>query len=209
MSMIPRALALSFLFTVCLTTASAARPPWGGHRDHGPDGGLLREHADALGLDQETRETIRTIVAESHEASEELRDELRGLHREMKGLLSQDVPDEDAVMQLADRIGVVETSLHKRRLAAMLRIRAELTPEQRAELARLREEERGRHWAPVADACRDDVERLCGDAEGRFERRRCMREHRDDVSEACREAFQERRREHRHERFGRGPGGGY
>ncbi len=192
---------------LALASSAGARPPWGGDRHPGPDAGLLREHADALDLDEETRTSIRDIVRGSREASEALRDELHGLHREMRSLLSQDDPDEDDVMQLADRIGLLETSLHKRRLAAMLRIRAQLTPEQREELARLREEERGRHREPLAEVCADDVERLCADAEGRFERMRCMREHRDEVSEACREAFQERRRERPRGGSGRGPWG--
>jgi Spy/CpxP family protein refolding chaperone len=203
MSILPRALSLSLLLVVALATASSARPPWGRGQAHGP-GGLLEEHVDQLGLDEETREAIRDVVRESRESSEELRDELRGLHREMKRALSQDAPDESAVMLLADRIGMLETSLHKHRLAAMLAIRSALTPEQREQLAELREEERGRHLEPLADACRDDALRLCPTAEGRFERMQCMREHRDEVSDACREALHDLRRERRHKRWGGG-----
>ena len=122
----------------------------------------------------------------------------------MKDTLSQDAPDESAVMLLADRIGLLETSLHKHRLAAILEIRSVLTPEQRRQLAELREEERGRYLEPVADACRDDALRLCSAAEGRFERMRCMREHRDDLSGACREALQDLRRDRPHKRRGGG-----
>jgi Spy/CpxP family protein refolding chaperone len=195
MSILPRALSLSLLLVVALATASSARPPWGRGQAHGP-GGLLEEHVDQLGLDEETREAIRDVVRESRESSEELRDELRGLHREMKRALSQDAPDESAVMLLADRIGMLETSLHKHRLAAMLAIRSVLTPEQREQLAELREE--------VADACREDALQLCPTAEGRFERMQCMREHRDEVSDACRGALQDLRRERPHKRWGGG-----
>ena len=204
MSILPRALFLSLLLIVALATASSARPPWGrGGQDHGP-GSLLEEHADQLGLDEETRDAIRDVVRESSQSNEELRDELRGLHRQMKELLSQDDPDESAVMMLADRIGLLETSLHKHRLAAMLEIRAALTPEQREQLAELRQEARGRHLEPLADACQDEVEGLCSAAEGRFERMRCMREHRDEFSDACREAFQDRRRDRPPKRWGGG-----
>ena len=203
MSILPRALSLSLLLIVALATASSARPPWGRGQAHGPDG-LLEEHVDQLGLDEQTREAIRDVVRESRESNEELRDELRGLHREMKDALSQDAPDESAVMLLADRIGLLETSLHKHRLAAMLAIRSALTPEQREQLAELRGEERGRHLEPLADACQDDALRLCPAAEGRFERMQCMREHRDEVSDACREAFQDLRRDRPHKRWGGG-----
>jgi Spy/CpxP family protein refolding chaperone len=203
MSILPRVLSLSLLLLVAVATASSARS-WGrGGQDHGP-GDLLDEHADQLGLDEETREAIRAVVRESRERNEELRDELRGLQRQMKEMLSRDDPDESAVMLLADRIGLLETSLHKYRLAAMLEIRAALTPEQRRQLAELRDEERDRQLEPVADACRDDVERLCSAAEGRFERMRCMREHRDEVSDACRDALQALRRDRPHKRWDSG-----
>ncbi len=58
-------------------------------------------------------------------------------------LLSQDDPDEAAVMQQAETIGKVETEMHKHRLSTLLAVRALLTPEQRAELTRIREEMRG------------------------------------------------------------------
>jgi Spy/CpxP family protein refolding chaperone len=204
MSILLRVLSLSLLLLAAFATASSARPPWGrGGQDRGP-AGLLEEHADQLGLDEETREAIRDVVRESRESNEKLRDELRGLHREMKETLSQADPDESAVMLLADRIGLLETSLHKHRLAAMLEIRSALTPEQREQLAELREQDRSRHFEPVADACRGDALRLCSDAEGRFERMRCMREHRDEVSDACREAFQDLRRDRPHTRWGGG-----
>lgn len=202
MSILSRSLSLSLLLVVALASASSARSPWGrGGSDHGA-GSLLREHADELGLDEQTREAIREVIRSSREASEELRGELRGLHRQMKEMLSSEDPDEDAVMALADRIGGVETSVHKQRLAAMLEIRSVLTPEQRAQLVELRKEERGRHMEPLAEACREDVERLCSEVDSRFERRRCMREHRDEVSDACREAFEDLRGDRPHKHWG-------
>jgi Spy/CpxP family protein refolding chaperone len=194
MSALFRSLLLAILLSVVFSAPGFARPPWGGGRDHGP-GSLLEEHADELDLDEETREAIRDVVQRSRASHEELRDELRGLHRQMKGLLSEDAPDESTVMALADRIGLLETSLHKHRLAAMLEIRSVLTPEQRERLTELREEKRRRHVGPLADACREDVERFCASAEDRFERMRCMREHREEVSDTCRDTFQDFRRD--------------
>lgn len=198
MSTLLRALALSLPVVLALAAASSARPPgWGGHgRD---PGGLLEEHADELGLDEQTREAIRSIVSDSRESGEALRAELRGLHLRMKDLLEQDAPEREAVMALADEIGRVETSLHRHRLGALLEIRALLTPEQRKQLAELRGKGRRHALEPLGEACAEDRERLCADAEGRFERMRCMREHRDELSAGCREALDELwQRHHRH-----------
>ncbi len=137
--------AATILVGLTLAGSSAARPPSGGPGGpggHGP-GRLIDEHADELGLDEETREAIQRIVDDSREDAEGFHEELRALHDAMRTLLSQDEPDEAAVMQQAETIGKVETEMHKHRLSTLLAIRALLTPEQRAELTRIREETRG------------------------------------------------------------------
>jgi len=130
---------------VAVATVGFAQPPSGGH--HRGDGGhhrghraagFIEEHAARLGLDDETREAIDEIVDESRMRARELRGELRGLHDEMYDLLSQETPDEAAVMQQAEAIGQVETALHKHRLETLIKIRALQTPEQRAELMAIR-----------------------------------------------------------------------
>ena len=141
--------AATILVGLTLAGTSAARPPSGGPGGpggppggHGP-GRLIDEHADELGLDEETREAIQRIVDDSRQDAEGFREELHALHDAMRTLLSQDEPDEAAVMQQAETIGKVETEMHKHRLSTLLAIRALLTPEQRAELTRIREEMRG------------------------------------------------------------------
>jgi hypothetical protein len=48
----------------------------------------------------------------------------------------------------------------------------------------------GTGTGPVATACKDDIPKYCPDEEhGRGEVRRCLQEHRDEVSKACREAL--------------------
>ena len=140
--------AATILVGLTLAGTSAARPPMGGPGGPGGPGGhdpgrLIDEHAEELGLDDETREAIQRIVDDSREEARGFHDELRGLHDAMRTLLSQDEPDEAAVMQQAETIGKVETEMHKHRLSTLLAIRALLTPEQRAELTRMREEMRG------------------------------------------------------------------
>ncbi|MEN8183256.1 MAG: Spy/CpxP family protein refolding chaperone [Myxococcota bacterium] len=185
---------LIFLASLALPVAAGARPAFASDRHR-----FLEEHAERLGLDDETREEIRGLVEESRETNRELRGEVRDLHREMRGLLEAEDPDESAVMAQADAIGGLETELHKNRLATMLRIRARLSPEQRAKLVELRKEYRHHpSREEVAEACEADAEALCSDADGRWARRRCMFEQREKLSEGCREAFADLRdRPHR------------
>jgi Spy/CpxP family protein refolding chaperone len=175
---------------------SGARPPFGGHRpdgghhrDHGPER-FIEEHAAELGLDDATRQAIDQIVDESRERARELHAELRDLHRGMRDLLSQDAPDESAVMQQAEAIGEAETELHKHRLGALIRIRALLTEEQRAELARIREEAREQWLEPATLACQADADHFCPDAEDHWSRGRCLRDHWEEVSPGCRDAIE-------------------
>lgn len=130
-------------------------PP--GMRRHGPHGpppieNLLERHADELGLDADTRTTIRAIAAKSREDGEPVAEQLRALHEEMRLLLDGESPKLEDVMQWADRIGAVETELKKRRLRTMLEVRALLTPEQRQKLVQIFEERRGRRKGSEAEA---------------------------------------------------------
>jgi Spy/CpxP family protein refolding chaperone len=140
-----------------------AQPPFGRHHGgpggpggpRGPGGphvGLIEEHAEQLGVDEETLEKIRAIVDESRAAGEDLRAELRDAHGALRELLSQDSPDFDAAMAQVETIGELEIQERKNRLGAMLRIRSLMTPEQRAELSRIREEARSRRFAPLMDS---------------------------------------------------------
>jgi Spy/CpxP family protein refolding chaperone len=187
-------------------------PPGGGP---GPFGGpppgrgpdrFIEEHAAELGLDDETLEAIEEIVDESREQRRELSDELRGMHREMRDLLSQDTPDESAVMLQADAIGKAETELHKQRLAALIGIRALLSEEQREELSRIREETRAQWRQPLIDACAADIYGLCPGADDPWSRRGCARAHWDELSSDCQDAIgsaRARRGHHRGKHHGR------
>jgi Spy/CpxP family protein refolding chaperone len=188
-------------------------PPPGGGPDsfggpppgRGPDR-FIEEHAAELGLDDETLEAIDQIVDESRERAQALRADLREMHREMRGLLSEDTPDESAVMQQADAIGKAETELHKQRLMALIGIRALLTEEQREELSRIREETRAQWRQPLLDACEADIEGLCPDAGGPWSRRGCARAHWDELSSDCQNAIESaraRRGHHRGKHHGR------
>jgi len=111
----------------------------------------LERHADRLDLDAETRAGIREIALAARGESEVLREEVQALRSELHRLLSAQEPDVPRIMELADRLGEKKTELRKHRLRTMLRIRALLTPEQRAELVEIHRE-RHRSRGSEADA---------------------------------------------------------
>ena len=172
-----------------LAGASFARPPLGPRHFHRSPGTLNEENVETLGLDEETLTAIRNIIEESRDTGDQLHAELRELHQGMKELLSQETPDESAVMQQVETIGALETEMHKHRLGTMLKIRALLTSEQREELIRIREESRG-HWRrALLEACEADLEAVCPEAEDRWSRKQCLHEHHEELSTACQDAI--------------------
>jgi periplasmic protein CpxP/Spy len=115
-----------------------------GPNPHGPPPPMLEHmlerHAAELGLSDEVRTQIRDIAGTARAAAQPDIDKLRQLHDQMRSMLEQDQPDENAVMQQADLIGAAQTELQKQRLRTMLKIRALLTPDQRKKLAALHEQ---------------------------------------------------------------------
>lgn len=138
------------------TPAALARPP-GPPGPHGPPERFIEANAERLGLDEETLAAITAISEDSRERSEALREQLFEAHRKMHELLDADEPDEAAVMAQADATGALEVELRKERLRAMLRIRRLLTPEQRQELVRIREEMGPPHWRERRGGPPDDL----------------------------------------------------
>ena len=190
------------LAALLLAGAASARPGHPGHHGHhGMDeDGFIQENAERLGLSDETRAAIQTIVDDSHARASTLHDEHREARRALKDLLSQDTPDEATVMARAEELGRIETALSKHRLATMLRIRALLAPEQRSQLLEIRREKRARKEA-VRESCAAEIEQWCADADSSWERMRCLRKNEARLSESCAAALGPPRCEH-----GRGPG---
>lgn len=160
---------------------------------------FIAEHAEQLGLAQETLTAIRTIVEASRGSQEARRVALRQAYAQMRALLSQEVPNEATVMQQAEAISALELAARKQRLQVMLRIRALLTPAQRQELVRLQEAWHTRRRPYVLQACQTESADLCSDAEQGRPYLACLHDHLAELSEACRSALQGRRGD------GRGP----
>ena len=161
--------------------------------------------SERLELDKETAAAVDAVVAETEPEAEALKRQTREEQRALNRLLEGDPPDVAAVMAQVERLGAAEIAADKHRVATLLRIRALLTPEQRAELASM-----GRKGPPprVFEACKTDIESFCADIEPGRPAIRCLRDRRDQLSESCREAMP--RRGHRgfrppsDERRGRG-----
>lgn len=129
----------------------AAQPPGGGPGGgpmrHGPPPieRVLGEHAKELGIDDALLEEVQGIAEKAREQERPLADALQGEREELRALLDQEAPDEEAVMRQVEAVGAAETELHKHRLHTMLAVRARLTPEQRQGLVEIFEERRARH----------------------------------------------------------------
>lgn len=160
---------------------------------------FIAEHAEQLGLPQETLSAIRTIVQASRGPQETRRVALRQAYAQMRVLLSQEVPNEAAVMQQAEAISALELAARKQRLQVMLQIRALLTPAQRQELARLQEAWRTRRRPDILQACHTESTDLCSEAAQGRPHLACLHDHMAELSEACRSALQGHRGD------GRGP----
>jgi Spy/CpxP family protein refolding chaperone len=169
-------IAATVVVTALLAASADAEPPGPGH---------LERIASLLNLDAETEGAVRAIVEETRAEGRALHDEVWEHRRALRELLSQNTPDEAAVMAQIEALGEVETNAHKHRARTMLRIRALLTPEQRAQMVEMRGEQRER----VLDECAADLEALCADAEGGRAALGCLRRQLDEVSDACRGAL--------------------
>lgn len=173
--------------------AAMAGPPFGGGEPRIAE--MLEQDAAAIGLDEETLERLRGVVAAARGEEERIHGEVRAARLVLRDLLSAEKPDEAAVMRQADVLGALETDALKHRLRTLLAVRPLLTDEQ---FARLRELRHGRREA-VREACGADVARLCASDDDQPSGRglfRCLRRHADELSPACRNALQEARGPH-------------
>jgi hypothetical protein len=176
------------LLVLCCGSIEAGRRDT--RHDSGPDA-LFEEYVAQLGLADETLATIRAIVDASRKRGEELREELHQARLHMRQLLSQEKPDETAVMQQADVIGALELAERKNRLRALLQIRAFLTPGQRQALLQLHEEFWPRPLTDVPPACQADVASFCTDVPLGHARTQCLHDHTAELSPECKARLQE------------------
>jgi len=112
--------------------SALAHPPMGG----GPPemSSMLESRIGRLDLDDQTRNAVYAIIDGAKSTERDTQNQLRREHETLRTLLEKDAPDEGAVLAEADRIGSLTTELRKQELRTLLAVRAQLTPEQRAQL---------------------------------------------------------------------------
>jgi Spy/CpxP family protein refolding chaperone len=108
---------------------------------YGVPTGFIERHAERLGLSDETVKQIRDVVEKSRTENERIRKQVDEAQRELRTLLAQDLPDEKAVMAQADNITRLVGEQRKNQLRSAIKVRTMLTPQQRAELDKLRKEQ--------------------------------------------------------------------
>ena len=113
-----------------------------GHKPY-RKGAWLQHLTDKLDLDDDTRANVRALIDARREQTRDARKELKAAHTQMHGLLQADQPDEAEVLAQVERIGTLRTALHKQRMQTLLRVRALLSPEQRATLLEMFKKRRG------------------------------------------------------------------
>lgn len=182
------------LLALALLVGGAAHAK-GRHHGKGSPHDFMARHAERLGLDEATLAEIEEIVAASEERDDAIDEEMHTARKEIRAMLEAAEPDRDAIMEKVEAQGALETEEHKNRLRAIMDIHALLTPEQRAELAEIREErkEKWRHkhrrHKKSLGACGKDRHSLCGDASGAAVLG-CMQDHFAELSDSCRGALE-------------------
>lgn len=95
-----------------------------------------------LDLSEEQREQVNSIFKESKPQLREHSAELRDVSKQIHGLALSDNYDEEQVSDLADRKGDIMAEMVKLKTARMAEVYALLTPEQKEELADLRQKKK-------------------------------------------------------------------
>ena len=125
------------VFTLCEWggwMAGGWAQPQGLPTRHAPPGLRLERLVEELGLDAQTLAQVDAIIDASRDKKRTLRRQLREARKQMRSLLEAEEPQEAELLEQADRIGGLRTEFRKEQLKTMLRVRALLSPEQRAKL---------------------------------------------------------------------------
>jgi Spy/CpxP family protein refolding chaperone len=131
------------LLTAVLFVAHGTARAEGGRPGPGSPGASLEQSLKRLDLKPEQKEKVQAILDGSKKEREQLQTQIQQAFKELNGMLDQASPDEQAILRQADKIGGLKTQQQKAMLRTLLKVRAELTPEQRQQLTALR-----RHGGP-------------------------------------------------------------
>lgn len=104
------------------------------------DGMLMRllapdsKTAKDIGLTEEQAVELRKLLTSSQTEMKDSRTEMEQLAMKQAELLSQDSPDEAAVMKVVEELGELRTQIAKQQIKQLLAAQKILTPEQRTKL---------------------------------------------------------------------------
>lgn len=121
-------------------------------------GAWWRQYRRTLGLTEEQSRRIDTVVENTMPIFRQKGNDLREQEEELSRLIMTDV-DEGAIARQADRVETLRAILNKNRTLMLVRIRAVLTPEQRAKLGALRAQWEQENQRPGPDRDRQGSDR--------------------------------------------------
>lgn len=148
----------------------------------------MREAADRVGLEEESRQKIRWILTDAWREGAPVRAARREATAELRTLLLNSKPGNEAVMNQIEALGDIATQARKHRIDTLLKIREVLTPAQRDKLRLMQQEFVDRSLDKTLDACAADAEDLCGELPIGGGRLICLIENQAQLSPECREA---------------------
>ncbi len=125
--------AVALIGAFALLAPAVAQAHRGGPGGGCHDGSRLRHierRIDRLGLDAATQKSVHDIIDQAKQDAQATRDKLHAARKQMRELLAQDNPDENAVLAQADTLGALQTEMRKSMLQNLLQVRKLLTADQ-------------------------------------------------------------------------------
>lgn len=116
------------------------------NHERGDRGERMDKLLQQLDLSPEQSQQINTIREQSKITAEDIMQQMRSQYEQMKSLLASDADTEEIRAQYRENQQLHQQASNNR-FETMLRIREVLTSEQRAEIAELMEQHRGRNFA--------------------------------------------------------------
>ena len=99
---------------------------------------LVERNAERLKLDEKTLAAVQALGAEATAEDEKLNKQLRDERLKLRDLLSEELPEEAALMKQSQLVSKLGADIQKLQMQTTLRVRKLLTVEQRKELLELR-----------------------------------------------------------------------
>jgi Spy/CpxP family protein refolding chaperone len=100
----------------------------------------MDDGGEEVDLDEKTRAALDSAMDELREAEDAYGEKGKVAFKKLHDLLDEDQPDEKAVIEASEAIGVLGTEMRNLRLSATLKFRSLLTPDQLKKYMKLRKQ---------------------------------------------------------------------